>query len=70
VLALEVTAYDGGSRLEVVLRHTVPAVRPDDVLTGLRDVSGLADAGAPLVTRLQQGPLDEATGTIGDPLSG
>jgi radical SAM-linked protein len=70
VLALEVTAYDGGSRLEVVLRHTVPAVRPDDVLSGLRDVGGLPDAGAPLVTRLQQGPLDEATGAIGDPLFG
>lgn len=70
VLALEVTAYDGGSRLEVVLRHTVPAVRPDDVLSGLRDVGGLPGAGAPLVTRLQQGPLDEATGAIGDPLFG
>ena len=70
VLALEVAAYDAGSRLNVVLRHTVPAVRPDDVLSGLRDVGGLAEAGAPLVTRLQQGPLDEATGTIGDPLSG
>jgi radical SAM-linked protein len=70
VLALEVTAHDGGSRLEVVLRHTVPAVRPDDVLSGLRDVGGLPGAGAPLVTRLQQGPLDEATGAIGDPLFG
>ena len=28
----------------VVLRHTVPAVRPDDVLTGLRQVGGLEDA--------------------------
>jgi hypothetical protein len=45
-------------------------VRPDDVLTGLRQVGGLEDAGAPLVTRLAQGPFDEATGTIGDPLSG
>jgi radical SAM-linked protein len=59
-----------GSRLTVVLRHTVPAVRPDDVLAGLREVGGLADAGAPLVTRLEQGPFDEETGTIGDPLSG
>ena len=70
VLALLVTAYDAGSRLTVVLRHAVPAVRPDDVLTGLRQVGGLEDAGAPLVTRLAQGPFDEATGTIGDPLSG
>jgi hypothetical protein len=70
VLALEVTAYDDGARLEVVLRHTEPAVRPDDVLTGLRHVGGLAESGAPLLTRLAQGPLDEAEGTIGDPLSG
>jgi radical SAM-linked protein len=69
VLALEVTTYDGGSRLTVVLRHTVPSVRPDDVLTGLRQVSGLEVPGAPRVTRLAQGPLDEATGSIGDPLS-
>jgi radical SAM-linked protein len=70
VLALDVTAYDGGSRLTMVLRHTVPAVRPDDVLAGVRDVGELAEHAAPLVTRLQQGPLDEATGTIRDPLSG
>jgi radical SAM-linked protein len=70
VLALDVTAYDAGSRLTVVLRHTVPAVRPDDVLAGIREVGGLAQAGAPLVTRLQQGPFDGSTGTIGDPLSG
>ncbi len=70
VLALDVTTCDVGSRLTVVLRHTVPAVRPDDVLTGLRQVGGLEDAGAPLVRRLAQGPYDEATGAIGDPLSG
>jgi radical SAM-linked protein len=73
VLALDVEAPprgDAGSRLTLVLRHTVPAVRPDDVLTGLREVGGLAESGGPLVTRLQQGPLDEATRSIGDPLSG
>jgi radical SAM-linked protein len=70
VLGLEVSTYDAGSRLEVVLRHTVPAVRPDDVLAGLRQVAGLEAAGAPLVTRLAQGPYDDTSGTIGDPLSG
>jgi radical SAM-linked protein len=70
VLALEVAADDAGAAVTVVLRHTVPAVRPDDVLSGLRQVGGLDDPGAPLVTRLAQGPYDEATGTIGDPLSG
>jgi radical SAM-linked protein len=77
VLALAVTPYDGpeggsggsaGARVEVVLRHAEPAVRPDDVLAGLRRVGGLEMASAPLVTRLSQGPYDTATGAIGDPL--
>jgi hypothetical protein len=74
VLGLDVAPLDtsagGGSRLTVVLRHTEPAVRPDDVLAGLRRTAGLESAGAPLVTRLEQGPWHEADGTIGDPLSG
>jgi radical SAM-linked protein len=72
VLALEVTSYDvgGGSRLDVVLRHTVPAVRPDDLLAALAQVGGLEPGGAPLMTRLAQGPYDESSGAIGDPLSG
>ena len=74
VLGLEVTPYDdagdpGGARLELLLRHTVPAVRPDDVLTGLRRVSGLPFAGPALVTRLEQGPYDAGSGAIGDPLA-
>ena len=46
----------GTVRLDVVLRHTVPAVRPDDVLTGLRAVGRPRAGGAPLLTRLAQGP--------------
>ena len=69
VLALSATSYDGGTALEVVLRHTVPSVRPDDVLAGLRQVGGLDAPGTPLVTRLEQGPYDAASGAIGDPLS-
>ena len=53
-----------------MLRHTEPAVRPDDVLTALRQVGHLDQPGAPLLTRLEQGPLDPVTGEIGDPLSG
>jgi len=62
-------ATSGGSRLALVLRHVEPAVRPDDVMSGLRTVAEL-DLGfaAPLLTRLEQGLLDEATGTISDPL--
>lgn len=53
--------------LDTVLRHGVPAVRPDDVLAALRQLSGL-DTAAALHVRLAQGPLDEA-GTVGDPLA-
>ena len=67
VLALTVTPYDAGSRLEVVLQHTVPSVRPDDVLSGLRHCSGLDVDGTPLVTRLEQGSYDAATGHLRDP---
>ncbi|CAI9418555.1 TIGR03936 family radical SAM-associated protein [Nocardioides sp. T2.26MG-1] len=68
VVALAAEPRDGGTRLDLVLRHGVPSVRPDDVLAGLASVGGLEVAGAPLLTRLAQGPLDPATGEIGDPL--
>ena len=68
VVSLTTEELPGGSRLVVVLRHTVPAVRPDDVLTGLRAVAGLEAGEDARLTRLAQGPLDEETGEIGDPL--
>ncbi len=46
--------------LRVVVRHATPAVRPDDVLTGLGSVGGLVPPVAPRVTRLAQGPLVQA----------
>jgi hypothetical protein len=69
VVSLSAEEAPAGTRLLVGLRHTVPAVRPDDVLTGLRGVAGLDPGEAPRLTRLAQGPLDEATGDIGNPLS-
>ncbi len=68
VISLSAAAHGEGSRLDLVLRHAVPAVRPDDVLTGLASVAGLDAGPAPLLTRLAQGPLDEESGAIGDPL--
>ena len=72
VLSLQVLPGGGGtgpgSELELVLRHQEPAVRPDDVLSGLRSVGGLELVGVPLLTRDAQGPLDPDTGEIGDPL--
>lgn len=55
--------------LDLVLRHGTPSVRPDDVLAGLREIAGLEAGPAPLQERLAQGPLDERTGTVGDPLA-
>jgi len=69
VISLAAAPYGAGTRLDLVLRHAVPAVRPDDVLTGITAVTGLSSTGAPLLTRLAQGPLDESTGEIGDPLT-
>jgi radical SAM-linked protein len=43
--------------LRLVVRHLTPAVRPDDVLTGLGRVAGLVPPVPPQVTRLAQGPL-------------
>ena len=57
-----------GLILEVWLRHQEPAVRPDDVLSGLRRVGDLPDGAPPRLTRLEQGTWDDATGSIGDPL--
>ena len=54
--------------LEVVLQHGSPTVRPDDVLAGLRSVTGLQAPTAALQQRLAQGPLGR-DGTVGDPLS-
>ena len=55
--------------LELVVRHTTPAVRPDDVLAALRVVADLAPPSPPVATRLAQGPLDQGDGTVADPLA-
>ena len=41
---------------------------PTTYSSGLAAVAGLEISGAPLLTRLAQGPLDAETGTVGDPL--
>jgi radical SAM-linked protein len=55
--------------LRLVVRHTTPAVRPDDVLAALRSQALLAPPSPPRMTRLAQGPLDEVDGTVADPLT-
>lgn len=65
---LEVVSQEERVVLDVVLRHVVPAVRPDDVLTALASVGDLDPGRAPLMTRTAQGPL-VADARIGDPLA-
>jgi radical SAM-linked protein len=54
--------------LDLVVRHGTPAVRPDDILAGLRLTAGLAPPIPPRQTRIAQGPLDPMTGSVKDPL--
>jgi radical SAM-linked protein len=77
VLRLEVLPEPRGSSagaapcaiLRLVVQHVTPAVRPDDVLAGLRQLGDFAPPVAPAVTRLAQGPHDEQSGTVSDPLA-
>lgn len=69
-LAVEDEVSDEGyAILDLVVRHDTPSVRPDDVITGLRNLCGLPIEKAPLATRSSQGPLDEQNGSVGDPLA-
>ena len=71
VLSLVASPGEDGSCaiLRLVVRHTTPAVRPDDVLTALQAVAALTPPTPPMVTRLAQGPLHSATATVTDPLA-
>ncbi len=71
---LEPAGPDGGGRaavtgvqdcaiLRMVVLHMAPAVRPDDVLTALREQHGLVPASPPITTRLAQGSLALMAGT-------
>jgi radical SAM-linked protein len=53
--------------LRLVLRHSTPAVRPDDVLSALTKDADLAFEVAVRVTRLAQGPLNQEGTNVGDP---
>lgn len=55
--------------LRLVVRHTIPAVRPDDVLQALASVGSLTTATPPRVTRWSQGPLTSDARDVGDPFA-
>ena len=59
----------GCAIIRAVVRHTTPAVRPDDILAALRSVADLVPPTSPLVTRLAQGPLKDAEAEVADPLA-
>ena len=71
VVSMRASWDDAGescATLLMVVRHVTPAVRPDDVLSGLRSVADLVPPVPPEATRYAQGPLTE-TGEVGDPLA-
>jgi radical SAM-linked protein len=66
---LNLTAsWDGCVILDLVVRLSTPAVRPDDVLAGLRAAASLSPQVPPRVTRLAQGRLEQS-GELADPLT-
>ena len=48
--------YEDCAILRMVVLHTAPAVRPEDVLTALREQAGIVPSSPPMTTRLAQGP--------------
>ena len=68
VVSLTAAADRHRVRLAPGLRPGVAAGRPPHRLARGAPGSGMESAGAPLLTRLAQGPLDPATGEVGDPL--
>lgn len=64
----ETAAGEPCAILGLVVRQLTPAVRPDDVLSGLRLVAGLTPTAPAEATRLAQGVLDD-TGRLIDPLA-
>ena len=62
-LSAAVTGVQGCAILRMVVLHTAPAVRPDDVLTALREQYGLVPSSPPITTRLAQGSLALLAGT-------
>ena len=51
-----VTGHEDCAILRMVVLHTAPAVRPEDVVTALREQEGIVPSSPPMTTRLAQGP--------------
>ena len=50
------TSNEDCAILRMVVLHTAPTVRPEDVLTALRGQDGIEPSSPPMTTRLAQGP--------------
>jgi len=57
-----VTGQEDCAILRMVVLHTAPTVRPEDILTVLRERNGIAASSPPLTTRLAQGSPARLTG--------
>ncbi len=57
-----VSGHEDCAILRMVVLHTAPAVRPEDVLTALRERDGIVPSSPPLTTRLAQGSRTMLTG--------
>ena len=53
---------EGCAILRMVVLHTAPAVRPEDILTALREQDGIVPSSPPMITRLAQGQRAQLTG--------
>ena len=56
------TGHQDCAILRMVVLHTAPAVRPEDILTALREQEGITASSPPMTTRLAQGPRALLTG--------
>jgi len=59
-----VTGVRDSAILRMVVLNMAPAVRPDDVLTALREQHGLVPSSPPITTRLAQGSPARLAGTV------
>ena len=62
------TGFDGCAILRMVVLHTAPAVRPEDIVTALREQDGIVPSSPPMITRLAQGQRAQLAGQA--PLAG
>jgi hypothetical protein len=59
---LDDAGLEGCAILRMVVLHTAPAVRPEDIVAALREQDGIAPSSPPVVTRLAQGQRAQLTG--------